>query len=114
MMEHNHNYGASNSDSTRLDADAVAKHLVLVINPGSTSTKIAIYRGMVPEVELSLQHSTEELAQFKGVFDQYEWRRDIILKTLADNTFKLPRAIAKSESGINKTTIRNAASQALP
>lgn len=89
MMEHNHNYGASNSDSTRLDADAVAKHLVLVINPGSTSTKIAIYRGMEPEVELSLQHSTEELAQFKGVFDQYEWRRDIILKTLADNNIDI-------------------------
>lgn len=73
----------------QFDNDTLDRYTVLVINPGSTSTKIAIYRGSKPQVELSLQHQTEDLKQFASVFDQYEWRRDIILKTLQDNNIEL-------------------------
>lgn len=78
-----------NAEGSLFDNESTNKYLVLVINPGSTSTKIAIYQGLNPLVELSLQHSTEDLANFQTVFDQYEWRRDIILKTLAENNIDI-------------------------
>lgn len=56
---------------------------VLVINPGSTSTKIAVYQNDEPICEHTLYHSTEELARFGNVIEQKDWRREIILNKLA-------------------------------
>ena len=56
---------------------------VLVINTGSTSTKIAVYQDDEPIIEQTLAHSTEELARFGNVVEQLDWRRDIILNKLA-------------------------------
>ena len=56
---------------------------VLVINTGSTSTKIAVYQDDEPIIEQTLAHSTEELAHFGNVVEQLDWRRDIILNKLA-------------------------------
>ncbi len=58
---------------------------ILAINPGSTSTKIAVYENDTPIFTLSLQHSSEDLAHFQKVSDQHEWRRNIVLKALSDN-----------------------------
>lgn len=58
---------------------------VLAINPGSTSTKIAIYEDNDVVYSRSFQHSAADLAQFKRPADQYEWRRDMIMKDLEDN-----------------------------
>lgn len=71
------------------DHEALARYNVLAINTGSTSTKIAVYNGLTPVVEMSIAHSTEELSQFKSVPEQYEWRKDVILKVLGDKGFDI-------------------------
>ena len=58
---------------------------ILAINPGSTSTKIAVYNDEEPVFSQSIQHSAEELAQFASVIDQFEWRKGLIEKALTDN-----------------------------
>lgn len=58
-------------------------HRVLVINPGSTSTKVAIFEDEAPVYSRQLAHSREELAPFLRVFDQYTLRRDAVLAAMA-------------------------------
>ena len=61
---------------------------ILVLNPGSTSTKIAVYEGEQQVFLESIPHSTEELKQFASVGDQYEFRKELVLKTLTENGYK--------------------------
>ncbi|MDE6468795.1 MAG: butyrate kinase, partial [Muribaculaceae bacterium] len=58
---------------------------ILAINPGSTSTKIAVYTDNEPTFTVSIQHDAEEIARFKQVVDQFDWRKQIIEKTLEEN-----------------------------
>ncbi len=58
---------------------------ILAINPGSTSTKIAVYEDAAPQMTHTIRHSVEELSHFKRVIDQLNYRRELIVKTLADN-----------------------------
>jgi butyrate kinase len=59
---------------------------ILAINPGSTSTKIAVYEEeLEPVFVTNISHSAEELAQFPSSASQFEFRRDVILKTLKEN-----------------------------
>ena len=55
---------------------------VLAINPGSTSTKVALYDEERPWLDLTLRHSTEEISRFANVIDQLDWRRGLILSSL--------------------------------
>ncbi|MFS8541131.1 MAG: butyrate kinase, partial [Tissierellales bacterium] len=55
---------------------------LLVINPGSTSTKIAVFKDEEMEFSETLRHSVEELCQYDKVSDQYEFRLNIILNSL--------------------------------
>lgn len=57
---------------------------ILAINPGSTSTKIAVYDNNRQVVELTLRHTSEELEQFSTVIGQFDWRKSMILKAVAD------------------------------
>ncbi len=57
---------------------------VLAINPGSTSTKIAVFEGRSPVFIQTLQHSKEELAQFELITDQFSFRKNLILEQLED------------------------------
>jgi len=57
---------------------------ILTINPGSTSTKIAVYINTNPLFVKTIRHSTEELAGFEKITDQYAFRKDIIYKELKD------------------------------
>lgn len=57
----------------------------LIINPGSTSTKIAVYENEVPLFEQNLKHSTEELKQYPKITDQFEFRKKIILNALKEH-----------------------------
>lgn len=62
---------------------------VLVINTGSTSTKIAVYHNDSPIMEQTLSYTTEELAQFGNVMEQLEWRKATILNHLAANNIAM-------------------------
>lgn len=51
---------------------------ILVINPGSTSTKVAVYEGENQKWMESISHSQEELKAYPEVFDQLDMRRELI------------------------------------
>ena len=55
---------------------------ILVINPGSTSTKMAVYEDEKPLVLRSISHSAEELAQFDDVIEQQDYRKQLVLDEL--------------------------------
>lgn len=57
----------------------MAREYILVINPGSTSTKAAIFKGEENIVQKNLSHSAEEVAKFARVTDQFEYRQKMIL-----------------------------------
>ncbi|MCK5848313.1 MAG: butyrate kinase [Caldisericia bacterium] len=60
---------------------------ILVINPGSTSTKISIYKNNEELLYEEISHPTTELNKFKTVFDQKEFRKSEILKALSEHNF---------------------------
>ncbi|GAB6189048.1 butyrate kinase [Marinitoga arctica] len=51
---------------------------ILVINPGSTSTKLAIYDDDKLISKETVRHTSEELAPFEHIADQYEFRKEVI------------------------------------
>ncbi|MDE6282717.1 MAG: butyrate kinase [Muribaculaceae bacterium] len=57
---------------------------ILAINPGSTSTKIAVFEDSKQIMTHTIRHSVEELSKFKRVIDQLDYRRELVLKALAD------------------------------
>lgn len=60
----------------------MALYHVLAINPGSTSTKIAVYVNTKIIFLKSIPHDTQELKKFKHVSDQFKFRQQIILEEL--------------------------------
>ncbi len=62
---------------------------VLAINPGSTSTKIAVYKNGDVIFLKTIRHSTEELSKFKRISDQYEYRKKIIYNELKNAEIRL-------------------------
>lgn len=59
-------------------------HRILAINPGSTSTKIAVYADEQLTYKKSIKHSTDTIQQFDRVYDQFTFRKQAILDTLAE------------------------------
>lgn len=57
----------------------------LIINPGSTSTKIAVFEDKESIFEKTLRHSNEELGVYSRVADQFEFRKNLILDALKEN-----------------------------
>lgn len=55
---------------------------ILVLNPGSTSTKIGVFDNDILIMENTIRHSTESLAQFTSIIDQFEFRKQTILEAL--------------------------------
>lgn len=60
---------------------------ILVINPGSTSTKIGLFRDAQEVFVKSLSHSAEEIACYSRIADQYDFREKLILDALRENNF---------------------------
>ena len=56
---------------------------VLVINPGSTSTKVGVFEDETLLFEETLRHPTEEIAKYPSIIDQKDFRKQIILDFLA-------------------------------
>lgn len=51
---------------------------ILVINPGSTSTKIAAFHNRKQNFMISIRHDQEVLSKFERIADQFEYRKDMI------------------------------------
>lgn len=60
---------------------------ILVINPGGTSTKISVFRDKEEVFKKNISHTQEDLNSFKTVFEQYEYRKQLIINTLQENNF---------------------------
>lgn len=61
----------------------------LIINPGSTSTKIGVFEDETLLFEETLRHSTEEIAQYASIVDQKDFRKDIIINLLKEKDFDM-------------------------
>ncbi len=63
------------------------RHRILAINPGSTSTKIAVYEGDLERFTQEIQHSEKDLEPFEGkrIVEQYGMRKKTVLATLSNH-----------------------------
>ena len=58
---------------------------VFAINPGSISTKIAMFEGAIRRYfPKNVSHDAEKLKEFKEIRDQFDYRKETILKELAE------------------------------
>jgi len=60
---------------------------ILAINPGSTSTKIAVYEESKELFKKNIEHPNEEIAKYKNITDQYEMRYESIMSLLKEMNF---------------------------
>ena len=61
----------------------------LIINPGSTSTKIGVFEDETLLFEETLRHATEEISKYDSIVAQKDFRKEVITKVLADNNFDI-------------------------
>ena len=61
------------------------KYMILTINPGSTSTKIAVFENEKELFGETLRHSAEELGVFDSIADQWDFRRGLVLDALREH-----------------------------
>lgn len=62
---------------------------ILVINPGSTSTKIAVYENEIPLLVRNIRHTVEELALFPTIADQFDFRKSLVMSQLEKESIPL-------------------------
>ncbi|MBM7660915.1 butyrate kinase [Bacillus mesophilus] len=58
------------------------EYRILVINPGSTSTKIGVFSDEVSIFEKTIRHDADYISTFASIIDQYEFRKQTILEAL--------------------------------
>ena len=58
---------------------------LLIINPGSTSTKIGVYQDEKEVFVKTLRHSAEEIGKYDSIYNQFLFRKEIIIKALEEN-----------------------------
>jgi butyrate kinase len=75
------------------------KPKILTINPGSTSTKIAVFDGETKLFERKVDHSAADLAPFETIGDQFPMRRNAILKALLAEGFDVTSLAAVAGRG---------------
>ncbi len=77
------------------------RYRVLAVNPGSTSTKIAIYEGGQEVFSREIQHTRDELAPFAGrkITEQFGFRKDAIENALRETNVRIEELDAVSGRG---------------
>lgn len=65
------------------------EYKMLILNLGSTSTKIAVYLNLNEKLMISINHSQDDLKRFKDIWEQKEFRKEKILETLKENGYDL-------------------------
>lgn len=61
----------------------------LIINPGSTSTKIGVFEDTTLLFDETLRHATEEIAKYATIIDQKDFRKEIIVSFLKEKNFDI-------------------------
>ena len=62
---------------------------ILVVNPGSTSTKIAVFENDLKIFSKNIAHQASELSEFNEVNEQLEYRLNLIVKSLEEEKIEL-------------------------
>ena len=62
---------------------------ILSVNPGSTSTKFAVYEDETLLCLHTIRHAPDDLKPFKSLFDQYEFRKNLMLDKLKSDGIDL-------------------------
>lgn len=62
---------------------------LLIINPGSTSTKIGVFDNEDIICEETLRHSVDEIGKFDKIYDQYKFRKNLIIDTLSKHNIPM-------------------------
>ena len=75
---------------------------ILVINPGSTSTKIAIFHDKELIHKRNISHSTDELKQFATIIDQFDYRKQMVLAELKRTEIPLQFDAVIGRGGLTK------------
>jgi butyrate kinase len=65
-------------------------HRILAINPGSTSTKISVFEDEKEVWTSKLSHSAADLAVYPSIYDQYDFRKDVIRRELESAGYSVP------------------------
>lgn len=79
------------------------KRLILVINPGSTSTKFALFEEELMLFEKTLTHSHSDIANYRNIADQFEFRKDLIMQELKSRNYDPGRiAVVVGRGGLVK------------
>jgi butyrate kinase len=74
---------------------------ILVLNPGSTSTKVAVYYNKKILFLKSIRHKHEDINKFKTIADQYDYRKNIILEELKNADIDLaPIGVIMARGGL--------------
>lgn len=76
---------------------------ILAINPGSTSTKIAVFENEDKAYSLDITHEAEKLSEFRVLSDQFDYRKNMIIDALAEEgyDFKDFTAFVGRGGGVN-------------
>ena len=72
----------------------MTKRLILAVNPGSTSTKFALFEEENVVFEKTLPHNHEEISGYKKITDQFHFRKDLIIKELVERKTDLSKIAA--------------------
>lgn len=76
---------------------------ILVINPGGTSTKVAVFEDATPVFNKTITHAATELTDFERVFDQRPYRTERIFRTLDEERIDLESIdIIMARGGLGK------------
>lgn len=62
--------------------------MILAINPGSTSTKIAVFKNAKEVFLKTIRHSSSQIDSYEKITDQYEFRKNIIIEELQNAEIK--------------------------
>lgn len=66
-------------------------HQILAINPGSTSTKFAVYFDEECRLQKTLRHSVDQLLAYSEVIDQFDFRKGVIIDALIEEGFDIDK-----------------------
>jgi butyrate kinase len=69
----------------------IKKYKILTINPGSTSTKIGIFENEEKILEITIRHSTNHLEKYSGIWEQYNFRKQEIIRILKEHNYDVSK-----------------------
>lgn len=70
------------------------EYRILIINPGSTSTKIGVFDNEISIFEKTIRHESEKINSYANIIDQYEFRKNTILETLDNEGINISKLSA--------------------